>query len=303
VLHAAESCLMPTPDLRQLLRGATARLGENESAALEAELLLCHALQRARSFLFSHPEHLPDADALARFESLLEARRQGHPVAHLLGRREFWSLPLAVSADTLIPRPETEYLVDAALERLPKAAVCNVLDLGTGSGAIALAIASERPCAKIIATDRSEPALTVARSNAEALGLMSRITFFEGDWYAPVPPQRFDLIVSNPPYIRADDPHLGQGDLRFEPLSALASGADGLDAIRCIVHEATAWLVPGGWLLLEHGYDQGEAVRALLSVAGFSEVSTLQDLEGRDRVSLGRVTASGHTEPTKPWRA
>lgn len=209
-------------------------------------------------------------------------------MAYLLGRRGFWTLDLAVGPDTLIPRPETELLVEQALQRLPSGQPCRVADLGTGSGAIALAIASERPLAQVVATDRSAAALAVARRNAEALGLASRVGFREGDWFAPLAGERFGLVASNPPYIREGDPHLGQGDLRHEPPSALASGADGLDALRAIVAGAPGHLEPGGWLLLEHGHDQGPAVRALLSDAGFVDVATVPDLEGRDRVGLGR---------------
>ena len=222
-----------------------------------------------------------------RFEALLARRQAGEPVAYLTGTQGFWTLELEVSPATLIPRPETELLVELALARSPVDAGARIADLGTGSGAIGLAIAKERPRAAVIATDASRAALEVARRNATR-NRIATVEFREGDWLAPLAGETFDLIASNPPYIADGDPHLGEGDLRFEPPSALSSGADGLDAIRRIVRDAPAHLASGGWLLLEHGWDQGEAVRALLEAAGFMDVETAQDLEGRDRVTLGR---------------
>lgn len=254
---------------------------------VDGELLLAEALGHSRSWLYAHPEAPVPAPARARFEALLARRQAGEPVAYLLGRQGFWSLELEVGPATLIPRPETECLVELALARLPAGQPLRVADLGTGSGAIALALARERPQARIVATDASAEALMVARRNAARLGL-GRVEFREGDWLAPLAEELFDLIASNPPYIEQDDPHLAQGDLRFEPPAALASGVDGLDAIRVIVRDAGRHLHAGGWLLLEHGWRQGAAVRALLDAAGFSEVATERDLEGRDRVSLGR---------------
>jgi release factor glutamine methyltransferase len=280
---------MPTQIIRDLLSDAVARLAPHESARLDAELLLGHVLGKSRSFLFAYPEHRLDAEASARFQELIEARSAGHPIAQLIGKRNFWTLELAVDEHTLIPRPETELLVEAALARIPSTSPWRIADLGTGSGAIALAIASVRRLAQLVATDRSAAALRVASGNAERLGLHSRIEFKAGDWCAPLQGQQFDLVVSNPPYIRADDAHLQQGDLRFEPIDALASGADGLDAIRVIATTAPAHLQPGGWLLLEHGFDQGAAVRALLDAAGFFQIETLLDLEARERVTLGRM--------------
>ncbi|BAV96762.1 release factor glutamine methyltransferase [Lysobacter enzymogenes] len=253
----------------------------------EAELLLAAALQRPRAWLFAHDDHVPDGAALARFQDWLARREAGEPVAYLLGRRGFWRFDLQVGPATLIPRPETERLVELALDRLPAQAEARVADLGTGSGAIALALAAERPRAQVLAVDFSADALAVARANADELRLRN-LEFRLGDWFAPLQGERFDLIASNPPYIEAADPHLRQGDLRFEPLTALASGADGLDAIRTIAVQAPAHLRPGGWLLIEHGWDQGPAVRALLLAAGLAEVATEQDWEQRDRVSLGR---------------
>ena len=251
----------------------------------EAELLLGHALGRDRAWLFAHGERVLDADEHAVFGALLERRIAGEPVAYLIGARGFWSLDLAVQPGVLIPRPETELLVELALLQLADRG--RVADLGTGSGAIALAIASERPQAQVTAVDISREALAVAQRNAIAAGI-DNVVFRHGDWLAPLAGERFDAIVSNPPYLATDDPHLQQGDLRFEPALALASGSDGLDAIRHIIAAAPDHLVAGGWLLFEHGWTQGEAVRALLDAAGYVEVSTARDLEQRERVSMGR---------------
>lgn len=257
--------------------------------AADAAALLVHVLERPQAWLYAHGDAVPDEDRARRFQRLVARRAAGEPVAYLVGHRGFWTLDLRVTPATLIPRPETELLVEQALERLAPAADVRVADLGTGSGAIALAIAAERPRARVVATDRSEAALAVARGNAAANGLDGRVGFRQGDWFAPLAGERFDLVASNPPYIAEGDPHLGQGDLRHEPPSALSSGADGLDAIRILAAGAPSHLVPGGWLLLEHGFDQGPAVRALLDAAGFVEVATVRDLELRDRVSLGRT--------------
>ena len=269
---------------------SAARLLAQARAAIDvvdAEHLLLHVLARPRSWLFAHADDAVTATEAAAFRALVERRAQGEPVAYLTGTQGFWSLELAVTPATLIPRPETERLVELALERLPAGVAVRVADLGTGSGAIALAIARERPQAQVIATDASAAALEVARANAER-NRVRNVQFRQGDWLVPLAGERFDLIASNPPYIADGDPHLSAGDLRFEPPTALSSGADGLDAIRSIVRDAPAHLAPAGWLLLEHGWDQGEAVRALMAAAGFVEVGTEPDLEGRDRVSLGR---------------
>jgi release factor glutamine methyltransferase len=277
-------------EIRQLLAAAARDLPGVEGRH-EAELLLLHVLGRERGWLFAHATDLIDPASAAAFAGLLQRRLAGEPVAYLLGRRGFWTLDLAVSPDTLIPRPETERLVELALERLPEDTSLRVADLGTGSGAIALALASERPQARVLATDMSAGALAVASGNARAHGL-DNVEFREGSWHAPLAGERFHLIASNPPYIASGDPHLVRGDLRFEPASALASGDDGLDDIRVIIGGAQAHLLPGGWLLLEHGWDQGGAIRALLDAAGFVEVATAVDLEQRDRVSLGRRPAT-----------
>lgn len=271
------------PDVRSALAEATRRLGDR----VDAEVLLAYALGKPRSWLIAHADDVLPAEHLLTYTVLVEQREAGEPVAYITGRRGFWSLDLEVTPATLIPRPETELLVECALRRLPADRACRVLDLGTGSGAIALAIASERPHAQVIATDVSADTLAVAQRNARRHHI-ANISFVQGDWFAPVDSRPFDLIVSNPPYIETHDPHLQQGDLRFEPLRALASGSDGLDDIRRIVRDAGRYLVPGGWLLFEHGWNQAEAVRELLRHAGFVELSTERDLEQRDRVSAGR---------------
>lgn len=246
-----------------------------------------HVLDVSSAWLFAHALDELDETSGATFLALVRRRAAGEPVAYLTGRRGFWTLDLVVAPATLIPRPETELLVEQALSRLPVDAPSRVADLGTGSGAVALAIAAERPRADIVATDASADALSVARGNAERLGL-AHVAFVQGDWLEPLHGRWFELVVSNPPYIETGDPHLLRGDLRFEPASALASGADGLDAIRAIVQGSPDVLVDAGWLLVEHGWNQGEAVRRLLTRAGFLEVFTARDLECRDRVSGGR---------------
>jgi release factor glutamine methyltransferase len=269
-------------DVRHVLLAATQRLGER----IDAEILLLHVLEKPRSWLIAHAGDVLDMDVQTAYAALVERRVAGEPVAYIIGRRGFWSFELEVTPATLIPRPETELLVEMALARLPSDTCAAVADLGTGSGAIALAIAHERPGARVVATDASKDALAVAQRNARGLDI-GNVTFTQGDWLKPLSGQRFNLIVSNPPYIEAADPHLGQGDLRFEPADALASGSDGLDAIRRIVADAREHLEVGGWLLFEHGWNQGEAARALLRSAGYAEVMTMQDLEHRDRVSGG----------------
>lgn len=271
------------PDLRHALAEAAQRLGERA----EAELLLLHVLKRPRSWLFTHADDPVEMDVQTSYEALLDRRVAGEPLAYLTGRRGFWTLDLEVTPATLIPRAETELLVELALQHLPCDFSGSVADLGTGSGAVALAIARERPRAQVTATDTSVGALDVARGNAQRHAI-GNVSFVHGNWLAPLVDQRFDLIVSNPPYVEADDPHLIRGDLRFEPASALASGRDGLDDIRRIVDGARRHLNPGGWLLFEHGWNQGDAARELLRDAGYTEVFTAQDLEQRDRVSGGR---------------
>ncbi len=273
-------------DVRTLLIAATQSL-PGAQARREAELLLAHALQQPRAWLYAHADATVDATASAAFMALMRRRAAGEPVAYLTGMRAFWTLDLEVGPAVLIPRPETERLVELALERLPEDTTVRVADLGTGSGAIALAIARERPSAQVLATDASAAALAVARGNAARLGV-DNIGFARGDWCAALGAAAFDLIASNPPYIAADDPHLAAGDLRFEPAVALVAGDDGLAAIRTIARDAIFHLRPGGWLLFEHGWEQGAAVRDLLAAAGYVEVASERDLEDRERVSLGR---------------
>lgn len=277
--------------VRDCLAAAAQRLGGSE-ARLEAEVLLLHVLGKPRAWLYAHADDSLGPSQREAFAALVARRSAGEPVAYITGTREFWSLALQVTPATLIPRADTERLVELALERLPPGRTAEVADLGTGSGAIALAIASERPLARVVATDASRAALAIATANAKKNHICN-VEFFHGSWLAAVPGRRFDLIVSNPPYVAEDDAHLARGDLRFEPRSALAAGADGLDDIRCIAETAPAQLRRDGWLLLEHGHEQAAPVRALLVAAGFSDVATWQDLAGRDRVTGGRRGATG----------
>jgi release factor glutamine methyltransferase len=279
--------------IRRLLAQA-AELLATESSRLDAELLLAGCLGKNRSYLYTWPEAIPAPEIQTRFHDLLARRAAGEPVAYLLGQREFWSLPLSVTPATLIPRPETETLVTLALQRIPADAGACIADLGTGSGAIALAIARERPRCRVIATDISQDALAVAAANAERLGLSS-VEFIAGDWCAALPDMPFDLIVSNPPYIAADDVHLTRGDVRFEPRHALASGPQGMDALQHIVRCASTRLRPHGWLLLEHGYDQAQPATRLLRASGYEQVHDYPDDAGHGRVIAGqRPALTGH---------
>lgn len=274
--------------VRDLLeQGARALPGDE--ARREAALLLRHVLEVSDAWLVAHPDDEVDAARAVAFRDMVERRVRGEPVAYLTGTRGFHDIELRVAPGVLIPRPETEVLVELALQRIPADAGCNVADLGTGSGAIALAIARARPQARVVATDTSTAALDIARGNAARLRI-ENVEFRRGDWYAGLSDGHFDVIVSNPPYIAEGDPHLREGDLRFEPAAALASGTDGLDAIRVIVGGARRHLRNGGWLLLEHGFDQGADVRDLLLEHGFAEVFTQNDLEDRERASGGRIS-------------
>lgn len=266
--------------------GEALALARGQLAPGEARLLLREASGASAAQVAAFPERALDTAAATRYCDWLARRIAGEPVAYLLGEREFYGRMFATSPAVLIPRPDTECLVEAALARIRQLPAARVVDLGTGSGAIAVTLALEAPQAVVCAVDVSSAALAVAQDNARRLG--GPVRFVLGDWLAPLAGERFDLIVSNPPYIAAEDEHLGQGDLRFEPRSALASGADGLDDIRRIVTAAPAQLVPGGWLLLEHGYQQGEPVRDLLAQAGLGDIETLLDLAGNPRVSVAR---------------
>lgn len=266
---------------------AEAQLPDSPCARLDAELLLAAALGKPRSFLRTWPERVVDREVRERFEGWLVRRRAGEPVAYILGRQGFWSLDLEVAPHTLIPRPDTELLVETALQLLP-ASPARVLDLGTGTGAIALALACERLSWQVSGVDRIPEAVALAERNRERLRL-ANVGFRQSHWFSALEGERFALIVGNPPYIPGSDPHLQQGDVRFEPKSALVAGHDGLDDIRLIVAQAPRFLEPGGWLLLEHGYDQAAAVRDLLLGNGFSEVESRRDLGGHERISLGRL--------------
>lgn len=253
----------------------------------EARLLLSAASGFSQASIVASPERELPEEVRLRFEETGARRRSGEPVAYILGRREFYGLPLAVNAAVLIPRPETELLVEFALERLSASASARVLDLGTGSGAVALAIRRNRPNAHVVAVEASAAALVVARRNSASLGI--HVDLRHGLWFEPVQGERFDLIVSNPPYVAEGDSHLGEGDLRFEPRSALVAGPDGLDDIRRIVAGAGAHLATGGWIALEHGHDQASRVRALLADSGLREVESRLDLAGIERLTFGRA--------------
>jgi release factor glutamine methyltransferase len=273
-------------NIHDVLADATRRLEAlSDSARLDAELLLARAIDMPRSYLFAHPEEPLDELTVGRFRESLDRRLAGEPMAYITGVREFWSLELMVSPATLVPRPETELLVDLALREIPRRADCDVLDLGTGSGAIAIAIAKERPLATVTATDTSAAALEVARQNARQLDVPN-IRFLEGDWTEPVRGQSFDVVVSNPPYVRADDMALDA--LHCEPRAALAAGKDGLDAIRVLARDCGALLRPGGLLLLEHGAEQCDGVAALLLAHGWSGVECHTDYAGLPRVTIAR---------------
>lgn len=280
--------------VQQLLQSARQQLAQfvpPDEATIEAQLLLMHVLNVNRAWLIAHATDLLQAVAANNFEKLVQRRLQGEPVAHILGSREFFGLTLKVTPDTLIPRPDTETLVEAALQKIN--GPMHILDLGTGSGAIALAIARHAPQCEVIAVDASAAALAVAKENAAALQLVN-MECIASNWFAALPECKFDLIVSNPPYIEDNDPHLQQGDLRFEPFSALASGADGLQDICQIIAQAPAYLNDGGWLMLEHGYNQAPAVQKLLNAHGFQDIQTIKDLGDNPRVTFGQI---GNTNP------
>lgn len=268
--------------------GQRALAATSTAPRLEAEMLLHYVTGLDRTQQIAQPDRWVNDAEHARYSSLVKRRQSGEPIAYLTGRRDFWTLELGVSPATLIPRHETELLVERALTRLTLDVKGDVVDLGTGSGAIALAIADELPRLRVVATDRSEEALAVARANARRLEIKN-VQFLAGDWFAPLAGRRFCLIVSNPPYIRAGDPHLTRGDLRFEPPEALIGGDDGLDAIRHIAAQARAHLVPHGYLLLEHGYDQAPDVRELLKQRGYENVVSCRDYAGHERITECRA--------------
>jgi release factor glutamine methyltransferase len=276
----------PIGAIGQLLRQAAGLLPA-DTARLDAEVLLAHALGETRSHLHAWPEKILSTEQQLRFQQLLQARLEGEPVAYLTGRREFWSLPLAVTPATLIPRPETETLVALALEVIPVDSPALVADLGTGCGAIALAIARERPHCQVLATDVSAKAVEVAGANARQQAI-SNVEFQTGDWCTPLAGRQCDVIVSNPPYISNSDPHLQAGDVRFEPRAALAAGPEGMDDLERIAACAGHHLHRGGWLILEHGFDQGEQVTRLLQASGFQAVTDHADDAGLSRVVMGK---------------
>lgn len=271
--------------LLQTARQQLAQLVPPDEASIEGQILLMHILDVNRAWLLAHAtDDIPEKSALD-FNQLLQRRMAGEPVAYILGYREFFGLKLKVTSATLIPRPDTETLVEAALQKISSAK--RVLDLGTGTGAIALAIARHAPHLQVIAVDASQNALAVAKDNAQSLQL-TNVQCLQSDWFTALHDEKFDLIVSNPPYIEASDPHLVQGDLRFEPVSALASGADGLQDIRRIISGAPDYLNSKGWLMLEHGYNQADAVQQLMIKHGFKAVETIKDLGDNPRVTIGQ---------------
>lgn len=273
-------------DYQHWLKQAIARLSHSESPRRDAEILLGLVTGKPRTFILAFGETMLSDEETQKLETLLARRSQGEPVAHLTGVREFWSLPLYVSPATLIPRPDTECLVEQALARLP-AGAGQILDLGTGTGAIALALASERPDCHVTALDVVPQAVELARRNAQNLAIHN-VTVLQSDWFSALKEERFTLIVSNPPYIDEDDPHLAQGDVRFEPRSALVADEKGLADLRTLIFEARRFLAPQGWLLLEHGWRQGEAVRELFNEAGYHAVETCRDYGGNERLTLGQ---------------
>jgi release factor glutamine methyltransferase len=266
----------------------SAALAMSGLVPLEAKLLLAHVMDRDRAWVAAHGEAVLTREQALAYDALARRRRNGEPVAYLTGRREFFGLELEVTPDVLIPRPETELLVELALMWLGKENPARVLDLGCGSGAVALAIAHERPRARVIGVDVAPAAVALARRNAERLAI-GNAAFIESDWFARVPREPFALIVANPPYVAEEDAHLGRGDLRFEPATALASGGDGLDAIRAIIAAAPDYLAGGGVLALEHGHDQAQAVQMLLRDAGFGDIAFARDLAGIPRVTYGHL--------------
>lgn len=273
-------------EFQHWLRQAASELSASESPKRDAEILLEFVTGKARTYLLAFGETQLSAEQEAQLATLLARRKTGEPVAHLVGEREFWSLPLYVSPATLIPRPDTECLVEQALSRLP-AQACRILDLGTGTGAIALALASERPDCEVTAVDVMPDAVALAQRNVARLGFPN-VTVLQSSWFSALDNRTFGMIVSNPPYIDEHDPHLTQGDVRFEPLTALVAANEGLADIVHIVTTSRQHLLPGGWLLVEHGWMQGDAVRDVFIAAGYRAVETCRDYGGNDRLTLGQ---------------
>ncbi|WP_165312025.1 peptide chain release factor N(5)-glutamine methyltransferase [Vibrio ziniensis] len=279
------------------LKAATEQFIESgsDSPSLDANVLLCHVLDKPRSYLLTWPDKTLQSEQQNQFDALIERRKSGEPVAYIIGEREFWSLPLKVSPSTLIPRPDTERLVELALDKA-QLIDGDILDLGTGTGAIALALASELPQRNVFGIDLREEAWQLATENAERLGI-ANVSFWNGSWFTPVPVgTKFALVVSNPPYIEENDPHLSVGDVRFEPKSALVASDNGLADIKTISDNARDYLLNDGWLLFEHGYDQGSAVREILQGFGYSNVETQKDYAGNDRVTLGQYRIKANIE-------
>ncbi len=276
-----------TLPIHVLLKNATDKSSNPDTPRLDVEILLCHVLNVTRSYLFVGSDNMLTASQYAQFQALLARRTQGEPIAYLTGHKEFWSLDLQVTENTLIPRPDTELLVEQALARLPLDSNAQVIDLGTGSGAIALAIAHERPQCRMLATDKSIAALKVAQANAQRLGL-DQVEFLNSDWWAALGGRKATLVVSNPPYIATTDPHLSQGGVQYEPRGALVAGVDGLADIQQLIAQSACHLLEQGWLLLEHSDDQAEAVRALFEQQAYKAVMTYKDLAGLSRVTVGQ---------------
>lgn len=273
--------------VHSLLTAATLQLAAcSETAALDAEVLLCHCLHKNRSFLRAWPEYTPDSLQISQFQALMAQRQQGTPIAYLTGQREFWSRHFSVSPDVLIPRPDSELLIELSLDLLPENQACKIIDLGTGSGILALTLAAERPMTNVLATDISTAALQIARQNATQLQI-SHVRFLQSHWFDQVTEIGFDLVVSNPPYIAASDPHLQQGDVRFEPETALISDENGLKDIRLLAEQARRHLKNHGHLLIEHGYNQQAEVQAIFSQLNYQQISTHNDLSGNPRVTSG----------------
>jgi len=279
--------------IAELVAWGGGELTESDSARIDAEILLAFILEQNRTYLYTWSDRVISTENESRFRSLIAKRVMGEPVAYLVGLQPFWSFELKVTLATLIPRPETELLVELALERIPLDSTFRIADLGTGTGAIALAIASERPSVVVVATDQSHQALEIARENARSLGI-ARVEFRQGSWFAPLVEEQFALILSNPPYVEPDSGYLQRGDLRFEPDGALiGADVDGLGDIRDIVANAPTHLKAAGWLLLEHGAEQGYAVRGMFDLAGFDGIRTVKDLAGLERVTLGQISEKG----------